>query len=234
MPCSETGKTRVIACEVMKEELLALSPAGEVEFVFVSLGLHRWPDKLREELRRLLAETDGVRRVVLAFGLCGGAVSGLAAASAELHIPRAHDCIPVLLGSSYSHQSLLQEERGTFFLSGGWLEGERTVFSEYRRVREKYGEAKARRVMATMFDAYRRMVFIRTGHPREEEHSATGQELASLLGLEYREVGGRRAWLQRIVNGPWDEEAFVTAAPGQTLTEADFGIAAGSVPLQEI
>lgn len=218
----------------MKEELLAVPLLRDVEFEFVSMGLHRWPDKLREELRRLLSETNGVRRVVLAFGLCGGAVSGLAAPSAELHIPRAHDCIPVLLGSSYSHESLLQEERGTFFLSGGWLEGERTVFTEYRRVREKYGEAKARRVMATMFDAYRRLVFIRTGHPREERHMATGQDLASLLELEYREAWGRSAWLQRIVNGPWDEEAFVTVAPGQTLTEGDFGIAGGSVPLQGI
>ncbi|WP_136513177.1 DUF1638 domain-containing protein [Geomonas edaphica] len=119
---SETDPTRIIACEVMKEELLAVPLHREVEFEFVSMGLHRWPDKMREELRRFLAETDGVRRVVLAFGLCGGAVSGLAAASAELHIPRAHDCIPVLLGSSYSHESLLQEEKGTFFLSGGWLE----------------------------------------------------------------------------------------------------------------
>ncbi|QXE91398.1 DUF1638 domain-containing protein [Geomonas subterranea] len=231
---SETGSTRIIACEVMKEELLAVPLLREVEFEFVSMGLHRWPDKLHEELRRLLAGTDGLRRVVLAFGLCGGAVSGLAAPSAELHIPLAHDCIPLLLGSGYSHQSLLQEEKGTFFLSGGWLEGERTVFSEYRRVRDKYGEVKARRVMATMFDAYRRLVFIRTGHPREEQHAATGRELASLLGLQYREVGGRAAWLHRIVNGPWDDEAFVTVAPGEPLTEAAFGIAAGVATLQGV
>jgi hypothetical protein len=172
--------------------------------------------------------------VVLAFGLCGGAVAGLTAPGVELHIPRAHDCIPVLLGSSYTHQELLKEEKGTYFLSGGWLEGERTVFTEYRRVRDRYGEVKAKRVMATMFDAYRRLVFIRTGHPREEPHVATAQELAALLGLQYREVTGRAAWLDRLVNGPWQDDGFLTVAPDEVLTEAHFGVADGGEALQGI
>ncbi|WP_224957791.1 DUF1638 domain-containing protein [Geomonas subterranea] len=226
--------TRIIACEVMREELLAVPAAHPVEFVFVSMGLHRWPDKLREELRALLAETTGVERVVLAFGLCGGAVAGLAAPGVPLLVPRAHDCIPLLLGSRYTHESLMAEEKGTFFLSGGWLEGERTIFSEYRRVRDKYGEAKAKRVMAEMFDAYRRLLFIRTSHPREDEHVATGQELALLLGLEYRELSGRRAWLARIVNGPWDGDSFLEFEPGSVVSEADFGIEAAMPVLQGI
>lgn len=226
--------TRIVACEVMREELLTVQASRPVEFQFVSMGLHRWPDRLREELRRILSQTEGVERVVLAFGLCGGAVSGLTAPGVPLFIPRAHDCIPLLLGSRYTHESLMQEEKGTYFLSGGWLEGERTVFTEYRRVRDRYGEAKARRVMATMFDAYRRLLFIRTGHPREEEHVATGRELAQLLGLEYRELSGRQAWLARIVNGPWDGDSFVAVEPGRAVSDADFGIQTALPALQGI
>jgi len=218
-----TGATRIIACDVMKEELLAVPLERPVEFHFVSMGLHRWPDKLREELRTVLSQSAGVERVVLAFGLCGGAVAGLAAPELPLVIPRAHDCIPVLIGTRPVYELLVQEEKGTYFLTGGWLEGERTVFTEYRRVRDKYGEKKALRVMSTMFDAYRRMVFIHTGHPRESEHIATGKELAGLLGLEFMERSGDNAWLASIVNGPWDEERFITLAPGETLTEGHFG-----------
>ncbi len=221
----------IIACDVMKEELLAITLDRPVTFHFVSMGLHRWPDKLREELRERLTGTDQVSRVILAFGLCGGAVAGLTAPGVPLLIPRAHDCIPLMLGSRYTHDELVQQEKGTYFLSGGWLEGERTVFTEYRRVRDKYGEQKAKRVMATMFDAYRRLVFIYTGHPREEEHLTTGREMAELLGLEFVLVTGRDAWLRRIVNGPWDGDSFIKVAPGNRLSEADFGVGS-SVSIQ--
>jgi hypothetical protein len=222
-----TGLTRIIACDVMKEELLAIPPERPVEFHFISMGLHRWPDKLREELRSVLAQCAGVDRVVLAFGLCGGAVAGLTAPDLPLVIPLAHDCIPVFVGTRPEYELLVQQEKGTYYLSGGWLEGERTTFTEYRRVRDKYGEKKALRVMATMFDAYRRIVFIHTGHPREAGHVETGKELAALLGLEFVERAGNNAWLTRIVNGPWDEERFITLAPGETLSEGHFGCGLG-------
>jgi hypothetical protein len=207
----------------MKEELLDVLTDRAVEFHFVSMGLHRWPDKLREELRGVLAQSAGVERVVLAFGLCGGAVAGLTAPDLPLFIPRVHDCIPVLMGNRPGYEDLMRQEKGTYFLTGGWLEGERTVFTEYRRVRDKYGEKKARRVMATMFDAYRRVVFIHTGHPREAQHNETGKELAVLLGLDFFERVGDNAWLARIVNGPWEADRFITLAPGETLSEGHFG-----------
>jgi hypothetical protein len=206
----------------MREELLDVTQDRAVEFHFVSMGLHRWPDKLREELRTVLAQSAGVERVVLAFGLCGGAVAGLTAPDLPLVIPQAHDCIPVLMGTRPGYEALLQEEKGTYFLTGGWLEGERTVLTEYRRVRDKYGEKKALRVMATMLDAYRRIVFIHTGHPREAQHIETGKELAVLLGLDFTERVGDNAWLASIVNGPWEAGRFITLAPGETLTEGHF------------
>ena len=217
----------IIACEVMREELKKVRVEQPVTFHFVSMGLHRWPERLRDELHRLLAETSGVERVVLAFGLCGGAAAGLPAPGVPLTIPRVHDCIPLLLGSPEAHAQLRDEEKGTFFVSGGWLEGERTVFTEYRRVRERYGEQKARRVMATMFDAYRRLVFIHTGHPREDKHLATARELAQLLDLSFAERDGGSAWLERLVNGPWEGDDFITIQPGTVLDETAFGTSAG-------
>ena len=166
---------------------------------------------------------------VLAFGLCGGAAAGLPAPGVPLTIPRVHDCIPLLLGSPEAHAQLRDEEKGTFFVSGGWLEGERTVFTEYRRVRERYGEQKARRVMATMFDAYRRLVFIHTGHPREEEHLATARELAQLLDLSFAERDGGSVWLERLVNGPWEGDDFITIQPGKTETQGNNAGIIGSI-----
>ncbi|HEY6006710.1 MAG TPA: DUF1638 domain-containing protein [Geobacteraceae bacterium] len=217
----------IIACEVMKEELLAVATERPVAFRFVSMGLHRWPERLREELRRLLGETTGCEAVVLAFGLCGGAVAGLRAPGVPLAVPRAHDCIPLLVGSPQAYAAVRAEEQGTLYLSGGWLEGERTLLSEYRRSRERFGEAKARRIMATMLDGYRRLLFLDTGHPRQEQRREEARELAALLSLDFCVRRGRDAWLARLVNGPWDGEDFVLIGPGEELREEYFAVPAG-------
>lgn len=91
---------RIIACEVMKEELLAVTPATKVEFQFISMGLHIYPEKLGAELQHMLDGSKGYERVVLAFGLCGGAARNLKTVDFILTIPRVHDCIPILLGSN--------------------------------------------------------------------------------------------------------------------------------------
>ncbi len=63
---------KIIACEVMKEELLASVAGDGPDFEFVPQGLHSHPEKLNIELQNMLDNTRGYSRVVLAFGLCGG------------------------------------------------------------------------------------------------------------------------------------------------------------------
>jgi hypothetical protein len=214
----------IIACDVMKEELLKVSTDNPVEFRFVSMGLHRWPERLREELGRILAEeiSPETTAVVFGFGLCGGALAGLRAAGVPLVIPLSHDCIPLLIGSRLEYHEELAREKGTFFLSGGWMEGERTLLSEYRRVLERHGEVKARKVMATMLDSYQRILFITTGHPRQEQRQAEAQELALLLGLSLDVRSNSDLWLGQLINGPWDQARFVVIEPGGVIREELF------------
>lgn len=214
--------TRVIACEVMREELLAVKASHPVTFEFVSMGLHLWPERLREELRGILERAGGPERIVLAFGLCGGAVAGLRSPGVPLFVPRAHDCIPLFFGSREAYEAARAEETGTFYVTGGWMEGERTLLSEYRRAREAYGERKARRVMATLFESYRRLVFVRTGHPREGAHLALAMETANLLKLELKERTGKSSWLERLVNGPWTEDLFLEVEADGEIRQEDF------------
>src|SRR6266568_4502993 len=187
----------IIACEVMKEELLGIAADWPLQFRFVSMGLHPWPERLKDELARILSVDipDGTTAIVFAFGLCGGALTGLRAPAVPLVIPLVHDCIPLLIGSYSEYQRELEHEKGTFFLSGGWMEGERTLLSEYRRVRDRHGQNKARKVMTTMLDSYRRILFVTTGHPREEQLLAEARELSSLLYLPLEVRNGSGLWL---------------------------------------
>ncbi|HBS58739.1 MAG TPA: hypothetical protein DEA44_05685, partial [Firmicutes bacterium] len=67
---------KIIACEVMKEELLAIAPRQPVEYEFVSMGLHLHPPKLHRYLQEILDRARGYAQIVLAFGLCGGGAGG--------------------------------------------------------------------------------------------------------------------------------------------------------------
>lgn len=214
----------IIACDVMKEELLKIEANCPVEFRFVSMGLHRWPDRLKEELGRILAEeiSPETTAVIFGFGLCGGALAGLRAAGTPLVIPLSHDCIPLLIGSHLEYHEELAREKGTFFQSGGWMEGERTLLSEYRRVLERHGEVKARKVMATMLDSYHRILFITTGHPRQELRLTEARELALLLGLSLEVRSNSALWLEQLINGPWDQARFVVIEPGGEIREELF------------
>ncbi len=215
-------KTKIIACEVIKEEILTIKPSHSVDFQFVSMGLHMYPAKLHKELQQLLDQSLGYSRIILTYGLCGGAAGNLLATNCLLTVPRVHDCIPLLLGSKPEYQRLQETAKGTFYLSGGWMEGELTLLAEYRRICQKYGQQRAAKVMSKMFDGYHRFLYIHTDHPREATNLAESRETASLLNLKHDCTHGNRRYLEKIVNGPWAEEEFINVPQGSSINELDF------------
>ena len=214
-------KIKLIACEVMKEELLSVTSVHDIDIHFIKMGFHLYPEKLHVELKDILSQCSGFDRVILAFGLCGGAARNLEAPGSVLTIPRVHDCIPILLGSSeiFSKQ---QQEKGTFYLSCGWFKSDKNILSEHKKLVDKYGEARAQKVTGKIYDSYRRILFIHTGHPDEKCCYKKSQETAQLLGLNFQTTEGCRDYLEKIINGPWDETEFINAEPDGLILEEDF------------
>ena len=200
-------ETVVIACEVMREELLRVPRSPTVSLKFLSMGLHVSPSRLRSVLRNEL----------------GAATEGLNALHVPIIVPRVHDCIPLLLGHTQI-DGKPQLEKGTFYLSGGWMEGERTLISEHRRAIAKFGEKQALRILNTMFSSYQRVRFIRTEHPRVAKHEAEAKGLAGLLNLAAESTQGDIGYLSRLVNGPWRPPEFLQFARGETITAAAFDV----------
>jgi len=216
-------ETVVIACEVMREELLRVPRSPTVSLKFLSMGLHVSPSRLRSVLRNELELVRDASQVVLGFGLCGAATEGLNALHVPIIVPRVHDCIPLLLGHTQI-DGKPQLEKGTFYLSGGWMEGERTLISEHRRAIAKFGEKQALRILNTMFSSYQRVRFIRTEHPRVAKHEAEAKGLAGLLNLAAESTQGDIGYLSRLVNGPWRPPEFLQFARGETITAAAFDV----------
>lgn len=210
---------KIIACEVMRDEILAVTEGKPVKFEFISMGLHLYPQKLGQELQRILNSLSGYERVILAFGLCGGATKELKTADFTLTIPRVHDCIPLLLGSVKRYESFRQQEKGTLYLSHGWMNGERSILSDHGRLLEKYGAKKAASLLARIYDGYRRVVFIRTGNPLEEADLERSRYIGGLLRLEHQIAEGDLSYIKSMVHGPWPETDFIHIPPGGRIDE---------------
>ncbi|HWQ42620.1 MAG TPA: DUF1638 domain-containing protein [Desulfosporosinus sp.] len=213
---------KIIACEVMKEELLAAASGRDIEFEFLAQGKHNYPEKLNQELQTILNGLTGYSQVILAFGLCGGAAKNLQIGDFTLTIPRVHDCIPLLLGSRASFEKHRLEEIGTLYMSCGWTSSDGSVVAEYNRTYEKYGEKKTARIFDMMYSGYKRVLFIRTGIPNEEEHLQRSREIGQLLKLDHQTTQGSLRYIDKLVNGPWDEEDFINIPPHGLIDESYF------------
>lgn len=220
-------RIKVIACEVMQAEIEKLMPIPERDFEFVSMDFHLYPQKLKVELQRLIDASQNYRKIILAFGLCGGAANGLISKTSELIIPRVHDCISIFMCSDTCRACDFQSEIGTFYLSNGWMITEKSILSDYRRIYDRFGEKKARRMLEKMYDGYKKVLFIETSAEPKDEVIEQSREIAKLFEAEYQTVKGEIGFIEKIITGPWDEANFITLLPMQEISEADFSKNAG-------
>jgi len=149
------------------------------------------------------------------------AVVGLRATTAHIVLPRVDDCIAIFLGSCGAYKEQARKEPGTYYLTKGWIEAGDSPFSEYQRLVEKFGEAKAGRMIQLMLKNYRRLGFINTGQYEIERYREYAVKAAEMFHLRFEEINGSPALVRKMVFGPWDEE-FLVLEPGKTIQYTDF------------
>ena len=216
-----TGRRRVIACATVIEEMLPFLPEDVLSDT-LDFGLHLQPGELKKALQAKIEEASGRADVLLlGYGLCSMAVVGLHATTAHLVIPRVDDCIAIFLGSCTAYKEQAQKEPGTYYLTKGWIEVGDSPFSEYQRLVEKFGEAKAERITRLMLRNYTRLGFINTGQYEIERYRDYARMTAEKFNLRFEELDGSPALVKKMVFGPWDDE-FLVAEPGQTIQYTDF------------
>lgn len=210
------ARRRVIACATVIEEMLPFLPA-EVPYEILDFGLHLRPGELKNALQQKVdAASQSADVLLLGYGLCSMAVVGLKATTATLVMPRVDDCIAIFLGSRDAYREQASREPGTYYLTKGWIEAGDSPFDEHQRLVEKYGEAKADRMIKLTLKNYTRLGFINTGQYEIERYRAYARSMASKFGLRFEEIEGSPALVKKMICGPWDDE-FVVLEPGQTM-----------------
>lgn len=209
----------VIACATVAEELSRLGVARE-RMEVLEFGLHLDPDELRKTLQVSIDAIEGDGDILLGYGLCSYAVVGLKSRSHRLIIPMVQDCISLFLGSEEARMAMLEEEPGTYFLTKGWIEASDSAQQEYVRLKERYGEQRARRVARAMLANYTRLALIDTGNYKMDQYRTFAREQAELLELKFEEIPGSNRLLERMLSGDWDSE-FQVVPPGATVAMPD-------------
>jgi hypothetical protein len=217
----DNSRTLVMACATVMEEMLPLLPPGMHHQVF-DFGLHVNPENLRHRLQSAIDAVDGqYDTIILGYGLCSMAVTGLKAASGQLVVPRVDDCISIFLGSHAAYRRQAQAEPGTYYLTKGWVEAGDSPFSEFDRMVERYGPDRAQRIFSIMMVNYKRLALINTGLYEMDRYREYARRTAERFSLRYEELDGSTALVHKMVNGPWDDD-FVVVSPGAEISYAQF------------
>jgi hypothetical protein len=228
-------RIRLLACEVLFRELCqcAAQARSIVDLTFLRRGLHSNPDSLRAEIQRLVDETDEeqVEAIALGYGLCSNGLAGLRARGIPLVLPRAHDCITLLLGSREAYDALFAQRPGTYYYSGGWVERgadkvPRTaedgagLDAPFEELVAKYGLDNAQylwELQSSWIERYTHATYIDTGVGDPTPTRAYTESVAREHGWAFENLPGELRIMQDLLDGEWDENRFLVVPPGHEI-----------------
>ncbi len=220
----------VIACKVFQELLEHFVPPDVADqLTFLDYGLHDIPKELSRAVQEQINGIQEPSRILLGYGLCGNGLQGIQAGRHTLFIPRADDCIAILLGSYQAYLREFSENPGTYYLTKGWLESGTDPLKQYQQMVEKYGAEDGAWVMDQQYMHYKRLVFV--AHTREdlETYRPRALEVAEYCkrwGMKYEEVLGSEAYIRDLVKAvstlSESDEQFLVIPPGGSIKQSQF------------
>jgi hypothetical protein len=213
--------TKIILCGVLEENARPFIPP-EMTVELLDSDLHHTPKKLHSLLQEVIDTTaEGIKTVILGYGLCSLALVGIQARNCKLVVPKVDDCISLFLGSRETYKQQTSKEPGTYYMTKGWEEAGITPFFEYDILIERYGQERADFMMNLVFKDFRRMAYISEENSKNGHYCAYTRQLADQFGLRFEELQGSDRFFKKMIDGPWDDE-FLIVKPGQEIKYSDF------------
>jgi len=220
----------VIACKVFQGLLERFLPPDLADQVtFLDYGLHENPKKLTDALQEQINSIQKPSLILLGYGLCGNGLDGIQSGQHTLLIPRADDCIAILLGSYQAYLREFNDNPGTYYLTKGWLESGSDPLKEYHQMVEKYGTETGEWIMDQQYRHYNRLVLVAHTQEDLETYRPRAQEVAEYCqrwDMKYEEIVGSDAYIRNLVGAANtlkdSNEEFLVIAPGDVIQQSQF------------
>jgi hypothetical protein len=233
-------RLKAIICQVFTREMEDVIARSKhtVDLEIIPMGLHTRGAEMHTYLQQRLNAVDdaGYDAILLGYALCGRGTEGLHAGKTPIVMPRAHDCIGVLMGGHRAFNAYFHDHAGTYFRSPGWVEfqdsstvleppfamdrpqlGERSTLKELVAV---YGEENGK-FLFEQFNAFRRhysgLTYISLPVASDQASRSRAQAEAAKEGWQFDEVKGTLRILEQLVNGDWSSGDVLLVPPGATI-----------------
>lgn len=229
-------KLKVIACDVLNREISYLASQSKhyVDITFLNQGLHNTPDKLREMVQ---AEVDKANCefpynyyntcpkynfIILGYGLCSNGIVGITSKSIPMIIPRAHDCITLLMGSKEKYKRNFEKYPGTYWFSNGWIErgwqpSELKYEAILKEYKQRYGEDNAEYLMEmeqNWMKEYKNAGFISWScFQNNQYYREYTKNSANYFKWDFIEIEGNSSLMENIINGEFYNNEVLIVPP---------------------
>jgi len=230
MSSPDTLPVVFISCQVFQSLLEYHLPDDLADQItFMDYGLHRVPNNLTWTVQDAIDSLEEPSLVVLGYGLCGNGLAGIKAGKHTLLVPRADDCIAILLGSHEAYIREFEKVPGTYYLTKGWLESGSNPLQEYQEYVEKYGEESATWIMDQQYQHYERLVLVAHNKADLDKYRPQAKEIAAYCqrwDMRYEEILGSELYVRRLVEIAADLDQsdgdFVVIPPGGEIRQDMF------------
>ena len=194
--------TLILACRTLARELYHAMERHKCTYpvIWLEAGDHNVPAKRRNAIANALAQYPEYDTVLLAMSFCGGALTGLDSGNHTLVLPCFDDCIELLLCEPRCPD--------TYYLTGGWLDGERNILVEYERSLKRYGKERTERIFGAMLRHYRAVAYLESGGSHTGQDTA--RRIAELFHLSFRVETASTRHLEALVTGNWENFSVIT------------------------
>lgn len=224
----------LIGCEILLRELCdaIIHSSHRVDVQFLPKGLHDLGGPgLRSRLQAAVDAVDPTEydAIVLGYGLCGNGLAGLETRDLKLVVPRAHDCITLLLGSRAAYGQHFTAHPGTYYRSVGWNERGEAIqqqlmgMSPHRATLEslieRYGESNGQYLFEEYRryeEAYSRLAYIENGLEPDASFIACARAEAREKNWSFEIVKGELTIFRRLLAGEWNED-FLIVPPAHRI-----------------
>lgn len=241
---------KVITCKALFREITYYASISEnvIDLTSLEWGLHDKVGGLYEALKAEIAAIDAGKDshssyppygqpfdgIVLGYGLCSNGIVGLSSSRYPLIVPRAHDCITLLLGSKERYAELFKETGGTYWYSPGWVEnspipGEGRLEWMRNLYADRYNPEDVEEMLELSEEwqeSYSRLGLISWPEFKEREFARItrekARESAEYAGWQLTEYEGSGNLVKDLIDGNWDPERFLVVPPGETIKQ-DYG-----------
>jgi len=224
------GKIALIGCFALEREISAIGAGLDhlIRWELLRDSLHEQPALLHQMLARALASAEAdpeVDSVILVYGACGMAVVGLAPERCRLVMPRAHDCVTLLLGSKDRYAACMAADPSLYWYTPGWCRSGRMPGPDRENTIRADLEGRLDSEQVETFLAIDRESLTNHSHaaytdlalPGDVAQHAYASHCTHCLGWKLKHERGDPRLLIDLLNGAWDDERFLVVQPGEQI-----------------